>query len=355
MIIHTARQNSVRHALARNALAATFLGIFLAQPTLAADKVNVGVLNAAGDIGLFVAQAHGYFQAEGIDANLTPLDSAVKMMPLLGSGDLDVGGGATSAALYNAAERKIDVRVVASRARTAPGYLYQGMVIRKDLVDSGRYKGFADLKGMKFGFASPGSTPASSLNEALKKVGLDIKAIELTYLNFPSQVLGLQNKAIDGTIMVEPYLGQVVASGAAAMVGPTEDYYPSAEVSVLLYGDKFIKERPDVARRFMRAFLKGARDFKDAVANGRWKTDGSADDVIRIFAKSVNMPEATIRAMSPQFADPDGAVNVKSLATDLAYFKFAGDVPSQTITADMIVDLSFAKKAAEELGPYKGK
>lgn len=342
------------HSVSRAALAA-ILVLGICGPAGAADKVSVGVLNAAGDVGLFVARERGYFAAEGIDATLTPLDSAVKMTPLLGSGDLDVGGGATSAALYNAAARKIDVRVVASRARTAPGYLYQGMVIRKDLVDSGKYKGFADLKGLKFGFASPGSTPASSLNEALRKAGLTIKDVELTYLNFPSQVLGLQNKAIDGTIMIEPYLNQVVASGAAAMVAPTEDYYPAAEVSLLLYGDKFIKDRPDVARRFMKAFLRGARDFKDAIANGRWKTDGSADPIIKIFAAGVNMPEATIRAMTPQFADPDGSINMASLATDLAYFKMAGDVTADAITADMIVDPSFAKKAAEELGAYKLK
>jgi NitT/TauT family transport system substrate-binding protein len=351
---------SHRHDVARRLITASIAAFSMAAatvgtPALAADKVSVGVLNAAGDIGLFIARERGYFTAEGIDADLAPLDSAVKMMPLLGSGDLDVGGGATSASLYNAADRKIDVRVVASRARTAPGYLYQGLVIRKDLVDSGRYKSFADLKGLKFGFASPGSTPLSSLNEAVKKGGLGMKDIELTYLNFPSQVLGLQNKAIDGTIMIEPYLNQVVASGAAALIAPTEDYYPAAEVSLLLYGDKFIKTRPDVARRFMRAFLRGARDFKDVIANGRWKTDGGADDVIRIFAKGVNMPEATIRAMTPQFADPDGAVNMASLATDLAYFKQAGDVTSQTITADMIVDLSFARKAATELGPYKAR
>jgi len=261
----------------------------------------------------------------------------------MGAGQLDVGGGSVSAGFYNAFARGIKLRVVADKGSIKPGYAFAALMVRKDLVDSGRYKSFKDLKGLKFGFASPGSTPASSLNEALKKAGLTIKDVELTYLNFPSQVLGLQNKAIDGTIMIEPYLGQVVASGAASLVAPTEDYYPAAEVSLLLYGDRFIKQRPDVARRFMRAFLRGARDLKDVIENGRWKATPAANDVIRIFAQGVNMPEATIRAMTPQYADPDGAVNMASLATDLAYFKMAGDVTSQTITADMIVDLSFAK------------
>jgi len=342
----------MRHHSIRIVLAAC-VGLLSCVAAQAADKVNVAVLNAAGDVGLFIAQERGYFRQEGLDVTLTHIDAAAKMIPLLGTGDLDVGGGATTAGLYNAAERKIDVRVVASRARTAPGFGYQALVVRKDLVDGGKYKSYADLKGLKFAFASPGSTPLSSLNEVLKKANLKPADMSVTYLNFAAQVAALQNGAIDGTIMIEPYLSQVVGQGTAVNITPTEAYYPSAEVSLLLYGDKFIKERPQVATRFMKAFLRGARDFKDAIDAGRWKSSPVADDVIRIFARGVNMPEAVIRGMTPQFADADGEINVESLRMDLAWFKESGEVTSKTITADDIVDLTFAKAAAKALGPYK--
>jgi NitT/TauT family transport system substrate-binding protein len=326
-----------------------------ASPAQSADKVTVGILNAAGDMGLLIAREREYFKAEGLDVTLSLLDSAVKMVPLLGTGDLDVGGGATSASLYNAADRQIDVRVVASRARTAPGYLYQGLLVRKDLVESGRYKGYADLKGLKFGFSAPGSTPLSSLNEVLKKGGLKFSDVNITFLNFGAQVAALQSGAIDGTVLIEPYLNQVVRQGSASLITPTEAYYPGAEVSVLLYGDKFIKQRPDVAKRFMKAFLRGVRDFNDAIEGGKWKQGPVADSIIGIFARSTNMPEATIRGMTLPYADPDGNLNVESLRLDLAFFKSTGDVTSKTITADSLVDLSFTKAAAKELGPYKPK
>jgi NitT/TauT family transport system substrate-binding protein len=195
----------MRHHSIRIVLAAC-VGLLSCVAAQAADKVNVAVLNAAGDVGLFIAQERGYFRQEGLDVTLTHIDAAAKMIPLLGTGDLDVGGGATTAGLYNAAERKIDVRVVASRARTAPGFGYQALVVRKDLVDGGKYKSYADLKGLKFAFASPGSTPLSSLNEVLKKGGLKPADMTVTYLSFAAQVAALQNGAIDGTIMIEPYL-----------------------------------------------------------------------------------------------------------------------------------------------------
>jgi NitT/TauT family transport system substrate-binding protein len=110
-----------------------------------------------------------------------------------------------------------------------------------------------------------------------------------------------------------------------------------------------------VAQRFMKAFLRGVRDFKDSLVDGHWRADGKADDVIRIFATAVNIPEPIVRRMSPQFADPDGAINLESLRKDLAFFKETGDVKSTTITADAVVDTSFAAAAAKELGPYQPK
>ena len=49
--------------------------------------------------------------------------------------------------------------------------------------------------------------------------------------------------------------------------------------ALLLYGDKFIKQRPEVATRFMKAFLRGVRDFSDAIEKGRWKNDANAGEV----------------------------------------------------------------------------
>ena len=332
------------------ALAGLLLSI---SSACAADKVSVGILNAAGDIGMFIAEARGYFKSENLDVTLTPLDSAVKMMPSLSTGDLDVGSGVASAALYNAATRKIDVRVVASRGRTAPGYVYQSLIIRKDHVDSGRFKTLADLKGLKFGFVSPGSSLHSLLNEAAKAGGVSIKDIPVVYTNVASQVAALQSGAIDASIMVEPYAGQAVALGGAVNVMPSETFYPSDEASLLLYGDRFIKERPAVAVRLMKGWMRGVRGFNNVLKDGRWAKTPQADEVIGIFAKAVNFPESLVRNMTPQYADPNGEVNLDSLRKDLAFFKSTGEVESQTIQADDIIDLSFARKAAQELGPYK--
>ena len=52
--------------------------------------------------------------------------------------------------------------------------------------------------------------------------------------------------------------------------------------------------------------------------------------------------------------DPDGKVNVASLARDLAFFRSQGLITAD-ITAERLVDSSFATKAAADLGPYQPK
>jgi NitT/TauT family transport system substrate-binding protein len=111
--------------------------------------IKIGVVNLSTDIAFYIAEKRGYFKAEGLKADFAYFDSGAKMIPPLGSGALDAGGGATSAGLYNAVERGIEFRVVADKGMSVDGYDYKALVVRKDLVDSGAFKSLADLKGKR--------------------------------------------------------------------------------------------------------------------------------------------------------------------------------------------------------------
>lgn len=338
------------------------LGLFICATTLlsaaiarAADVVRIGNLNTIGDIHVFIAEARGYFAQEGIEPRLDLFDASAKMIAPLGTGDLDVGGGATAVSLFNAIDRGIGVRFIADKGRTEKGYVYQSLVIRKDLIESGRFKSYADLKGLKITVGAPGVGPLSVLNELAKAGGVDYADIEKVFLPFPQQVAALKNGAVDGSVMNEPYKTLLGREGLAVEFAPTNDVFPDYELSLILFGEKFRVGRPDVARRYMRAVLRAARDYNDAISNGRWKTDGSADAVIDIFAKRTNMPFDLIKAITPPAADPDGAIRVESLKRDLAFFQAQGDVTNKALTIEQCLDTSPAEAAARDLGPYQHK
>ena len=317
----------------------------------AADRVSVGIANTLNDAPLYIAQERGFFRDEALDVELIVLDSGAKMIAPLGTGQLDVGAGALSAGFYNAVDRGVAIRIVADRGRTAPWSDYQMVVIRKDLVDSGAFKSLVDLKGKKMAAAAPGVTSLSVLNEAMKSAGLSFKDVETVFMPFPQQVVALRNRAIDGSIMTEPFATQVAKAGYGVRFVSTETFYPGDQVGVIFYSEKLIKERADVAKRFMKAYLRAVRAYLDVVPRGKIEGPG-ADELIQILTKNFGIDPGVAQAISSQAVDPDGSVNMDSIRKDWTFFREQGLI-SGTVPLETIVDPTFAGAAAKELGPYK--
>ncbi len=340
----------MKHMLKAMLLAGAAL--ITAQAAQAADKVSIAVVNASSDAALFIADAKGYYKAEGIEAEFVSFDTGAKMVAPLGAGQLDIGGGAASAGLYNAVDRGIKIKIVADKAHNVKGAGFQAFMVRKDLIESGKVKSFADLKGMKVAITGAGGSDASVLNEAMKNGGLTYNDVEKVYLGFPQHAVAFQNSAIAASISTEPTVSKIVEMGAAVRFKGNDEFYPNAQTATILMSGDFAEKRPEVAKRFMKAYLRAVRDFNASIVNGRIAGPG-ADEMVKILAKySVIKDEATLRTMIVHGTDPDGKLNVESLKKDLAFFKEQGDVTGK-VTVDQVLDESFIQAAVKELGPAK--
>ena len=336
--------------------AAIFLAIAtVAGPSLAADRVTVGTVGNSSDAGFFIAMDQGYFAAEGLEVAFTPFDGAQKMMAPIGQGELDVGGGAASASLYNSAARSIGIRIVADRSRMETGYLFQTLMVRKALIDSGRFKSYADLKGLKVALVAPGGSPGSTLNEAAQKAGIPYDSIDKVFLPFPAQVSAFTNGAIDASLMIEPFATYLVNQGVAVRFASTEDFYPGDQIGLVFFSEKFLKERRTIGERFLRAYVRALRDYNDAVVDGRFSTGAKGEAVVKILARNLGMKEEQIRSSYVQAISADGKPNVESLRKDLQFFIAQGEVTDAKVDLDKILELSLVEAAARSLGPYQPK
>jgi NitT/TauT family transport system substrate-binding protein len=122
---------------------------------------------------------------------------------------------------------------------------------------------------------------------------------------------------------------------------------------VIFYSDEFATQCKDVADKFMRAWLRGVRTYNDAIKGGKLAGTG-ADEVVATMAKSFNMNPALVREMYSQAVHVNGDVNAAGIQKDLDFFRQQGWVTGQ-IKASDVIDMSFAKKASAELGPYQRK
>jgi len=330
-------------------------GASLLVPSWAQTSTAVKVASAgiASDIGFFIADRKGYFRAEGLDVSLTTLANSPQMIGPLGMGQLDVGAGTVAASLYNAVAQNIALRAVADKGSMRPGYGFSGLLVRRDLVESGRYKSFKDLKGMTIAVGTFGSANSSAVNEALKRGGLGWDDATMVALGFPQHLAAYANKAIDASMTNEPTASEAVKEGLAVRIAGNDEIYPDQQTAVVLYSEVFARQRPQLALRFMRAYIKAVREYNDALKDGKI-AGRNADEVISILSEYTFIKDPQVhRRISPAAIDPDGTMNVRGLRNDLQFFKERKLIQDPAISVERIVDASYAAAAVKELGPYQ--
>ncbi len=321
----------------------------MASAALAADKVRVGVGGSSSDAPLYLARELGFFSDEGLDVDIINLDSGAKIMAPLGTGELDVGAGALSVGFYNILGRGVKLKIVADRGHTDATSLYQTVFIRKDLVDSGRYKALRDLKGLRMGYAAAGVTSLSLMNEASKAAGIAFEDTTPVYMPFPNMVAAMQNKALDGAMLIEPQETQIERLGIGVRMQNTNDFYPNQQISVIFYSEKFAVEQKAVALRFMKGWLRGVRAMLDSIEGGRIAP--TAGKTLDILTRSLDMPADILKAIYMNAVNASGDISRASIDRDLAFFRAQGWV-TDDVALDKVIDLSFAQEANKQLGPY---
>jgi NitT/TauT family transport system substrate-binding protein len=312
-------------------------------------KVSVGVVSSSSDGGIFIANERGYFKQEGIDLDIQRFQTLVDMVAPLTGGQLQIAAGGLAASLYNAVDRGVALRIVADKGQApSPDWDFAALVIRKDLIDSGRVTDFKDLKGLTLVTSGRGNSPEVALATALKKGGLTLQDVNFSQMGFPDMVAAFQNKGIDGGIVIEPFLSRIVSDGTGVRwKGNVDIFGGNEQIAAIVYGEQFAT-RSEVAQRWMNAYIRGVRDYNDAFGP---KKKGF-DEAVQILVANTTVKDPKIFSqMKPAGLDPDGKLDIQSMKTDLNYYVESGQAkPSADLSK--LVDTSFQEAAVKALGPY---
>jgi len=280
-------------------------------------EVPVGISPVMSSAAMFIALEKGYFKEQGIKVKLNPFKaSGAKMVPFLATGQLLVGGGNINAGMYNAIANDIPIRIVADKGTVSRGHGYLALLVRKDHIDSGRYKGFQDLKGMRMAVTAKGVSQEIVTHMYLKKAGLDLSAIRMTYLAYQDMNIALANKNLDATVQIEPFVASAEQHGFAKRVSGDDEIYPDQQSAAIMYSPVFTKKHPRYAEKFMVAYVKGLRDYNDAFEKNIHK-----DQIIDILVKHTRIKDRNVyQSVVPVGLNPNGLVNVESLKHDAGWY-----------------------------------
>lgn len=309
------------------------------------NKVRTGVAGLLSDAGIYIAIEKGYFRDQGVEISLERLGSGADQVALLNSGQIDTLGGGTSLALYNAIERGAQFRVVADKGNTPSSeWDYIALAVRKDLVDSGRVRTFADLRGLTVTASGIGNTTEVALFSALALGGLNQNDVTHMALPYGDLASAFSSYSIDAAIAGEPFMSQLESQGLAVrFAGNSELMDRYQQVAVVAFSQQFAA-RSDLARRWMVAYVRGVRDYNDAF--GPKQRD--REQIIDMLVRNTSVKERDLYArMRPPGLHPDGKLDLDYIRFELDYYGKAG-----TIQLSQVVDTLFQEYAFAQLGPY---
>jgi NitT/TauT family transport system substrate-binding protein len=302
----------------------------------------------ATDAGIFVAMERGYFAEQGVDLDYVVFASGSDMIPALATRQVDGAGAAVNPATINAVARGIEMKAVADKGSLPPGFGWEAFLVRKDHVDSGRFRGPADLRGMVFGTTPPINAGAGypPLERVLREGGLTQDDLRIEALSFADLNSALAGKALDVAIQLEPLVQAAVAQGIAVRWRGLDEVMPYQQIAAINYGPSIIRDNPALGRAFMVAYLKGVRDYNRAFTTGA----GRAEVVAAIAKHSTVKDPAIVDAMAPAGLNPDGRLNLDSLIDDQRFYVEKGTL-STPIDMAQFVDHSYVDAALAVLGP----
>lgn len=309
------------------------------------DTVTVGHLGFLSDAGIFIAMEKGYFQEQNIHVELERFSSATDQVELLARGTLDIGSGALGPELFNAVARGIAIRTVADKGSVNPGFGFNVFVVRQDLLDSGRVKTPADLKGLSFGTESIVSNVLVEYDALLKAGGLTLDDVNLVVLPQPEAPTALANKELDAVIVAEPFGTIIESRGIGTILFTMDEFVPGFQIAPIFYSPAFAEGRRDVAVRWMAAYLKGLRFYNEA-----FHDPAGREELVRILMKHTPVKDRALyeRMVWPGL-DPKGRVNGDSIMEQQRFLHERGLVPN-LVPVEQIIDHSFVEAALAIIG-----
>jgi len=307
-------------------------------------------VGGVSDAAFFIATDKGYFREQGIELDVTRFDSAARMIAPLGTGQLDVGGGAPSAGLLNAIARDILIKIVADKGNMNPGHGYEAMVVRKQLWDTGVLKSPRDLRGKTVAISARNISPEVTLDAFLRTGGLTVDDVNIVTLAHAEMGNALANGSIDMALPIEPFVTQIVAKGIGVIWKRNDAVVPRQQVAVVLYSQQFVEAQPALARKFMLAYVKAARFYNDAFVK---KDPTKKKEVVRILIRNTGVKDPGLYdQMVMPGINPDGRVNLVSLAALQNWFLKKG-TQKTLVDLSKSVDHQYVQWAVQQLGPYR--
>jgi NitT/TauT family transport system substrate-binding protein len=224
------------------------------EPTQARVRVRIGVLPILDALPMYVAEAQGYFEENGLQVIFVPVASAAERDQLMQAGQIDgMINDLISTLLYN----KNQISVIAVRfARTATPEFPQYRILAA--AGSG-IASVQDLAGVEIGI-SEGTVIEYTTYRLLEAEGLateDIRTVAVPKI--PDRLALLASGELQAANLPDPLSSLAIQGGATVIID--DSAHPEYGNSLISFRKDFVTQRAQVIRGFLAAIEAAVADI----------------------------------------------------------------------------------------------
>ncbi|SUO94102.1 ABC transporter substrate-binding protein [Suttonella ornithocola] len=318
----------------------TLLFATIAIPSFAAEPIKVGYISFTAHSPNFIAKERGYFEKQGLDAELVRFQSAQQMAVAIASGDLDYGVTAITGGLLNLAARGDAIRIFGGALQEADDVPGQVIIASNAAYEKG-LKTPKDLSGKRWAVTTAGSSFSYMGSKIAKAAGVEPKSLQMVPLNaVPTIISALSTGQVDAWAIQPNIANRLIAEGKVKGIGKVAEYLPNYQVTVLFTSTKNVQEHPEQVNAFKKAFAQGIADYNAALVDktADKKETQAVIDMVHKYVYSDEAPEkaAKLIASDDMRLSPGAALNTKDALKQIDWFKAQKIIPANLEGATII-------------------
>ena len=307
---------------ARLVFAVAAVGWLAATPVSAADKLKIAVGQREIWHGAPAAlgERAGIFRKHDLDLDLLFTSGSGETMQATIAGSVDIGVAAGTFGVMGAYAKGAPIRIIGAELTGEDAYWY----VRAESP----VKSMADMKGRTMAYSTNGSSTHANALAFVELYKVDAKLVATG--GFPATFTMVMSGQIDAGWSAPPYAMEALRKGEIRVIVRSAELplVKGHTVRVLIANKADLDGRPDVYRRFMRAY----RETVD------WMY--ASDEAPKIYAEFAKISIEDARRVREEFDPkemliPDRVLGLNDLVPDAVKFKYL----SQPLTASQLDDL----------------
>ena len=289
---------------------------------------------------MYAAISLGYFEEEGLEIELVNGGGADKSMTALLSGQADIGLMGPEAAIYVFNEGRENSAMVIGQLTKRDGSFLVGREPDEDFK-------WTDVAGKTIIGGRKGGVPEMTLEYVLRKNGLEpgVDVFVDTSIQFDLMGGAFEGGVGDYVTLFEPVASMFEKEGKGYILAAVGQESGEVPYTAFQTTKSYIKENPDIIRRFLKAIYRGQQWVQKA-------SDKELAEAIVDFFPDTSIEALMMVAKSYREIDAwmDTPIMKKEAFDRLQEIIIQAGVLTEKVDFENVVDNSFAEEVVKMVG-----